>query len=109
MIKGFEDIQKIGKTGFDATVESIGQVNKGFQAIAAEMTGYTKKAFEDGTAHVEKLLGAKSIEQAMELQANFARKSYDDYVAQVTKLSGMYVDLAKDAYKPVEAAVAKTN
>lgn len=107
MIKGFQDYQKIGKTNLDAAMQSMGQVNNGLQAIAVEMTGYTKKAFEEGTAQMEKLLGAKSLEQAVELQTSYVRKAYDDYVAQAAKLNGMYADVAKDAYKPVEAALAK--
>ncbi len=107
MIKGIEDFQKMNKENIEATVRSFGEVNKGFQAIATDWTDYSKKAFEDGTAAFEKLAGAKSVEQAIEIQSTFAKKAYDDYVSQVSKLSEMYVGLAKEAYKPVEAAVAK--
>jgi hypothetical protein len=88
-------------------VRSFGEFNKGFQAIAAEVTDYSKKAFEDGTRAFEQLIGAKSIEQAIEIQSQYAKKAYDAYVAEVSKLGEMYVGLAKDAYKPVEAAFSK--
>lgn len=107
MIKGIEDFQKMNKDNIEASVRSIGEVNKGFQAIATDWTDYSKKAFEDGTAAFEKLASAKSVEQAIEIQSTFAKKAYDDYVSQVSKLSEMYVGLAKEAYKPVEAAVSK--
>lgn len=67
MLKGFEEFQKVGKDGFDAAVKSFGEMNKGFQAIAAEVTDYSKKAFEDGTRAFEQLIGAKSVEQAVEI------------------------------------------
>jgi hypothetical protein len=107
MMKGFEEFQKVGKDGFDATVRSFGEVNKGFQAIAATVTDYSKKAFEDGTRAFEQLIGAKSFEQAFEIQSQYAKKAFDAYVAQLSKLGEMYVGLAKDAYKPVEAAFTK--
>lgn len=107
MIKGFEEFQKVGKDGFDAYVRSFGEMNKGFQAIAAEFTDYSKKAFEDSTKAFEQLAGAKSIEQAIEIQSQFAKKAYDGYMAEMTKIGEMYAGLAKDAYKPVEAAMAK--
>jgi hypothetical protein len=107
MLKGFEEFQKVGKDGFDATVRSFGEVNKGFQAIAAELTDYSKKAFEDGTRAFEQLIGAKTIEQAVEIQSQYAKKAYDNYIAEVSKLGEMYVGLAKDAYKPVEVALSK--
>ena len=81
--------------------------NKGFQAIAAEISAYSKKAFEDGTRAFEQLLGAKSFEQAIEIQSQYAKKAFDTYVAELSKLSEMYVGLTRNAYKPVEQAAAK--
>ena len=107
MIKGFDEFQKVGKDGFDAAVKSFGEMNKGFQAIAAEVTDYSKKAFEEGTRAFEQLIGAKSVEQAVEIQSQYAKKAYDSYVAEVSKLGEMYVGLARDAYKPVEVAFNK--
>ena len=102
-----DEVQKAGKDGFDAAVSSFGEANKGFQAIAAEIAGYSKKSFEDGTRAFEQLIGAKSFEQAWEIQSQYAKKAYDGYVAEMSKLGEMYVGLAKDAYKPVEAAFSK--
>ena len=107
MLKGYEEFQKVGKDGFDTAVRSFGEMNKGFQAIAAEMTDYSKKAFEDSTRAFEQLVGAKSIEQAIEIQSQYAKKAYDTYMAEMSKIGEMYVGLAKDAYKPVEAAMIK--
>ena len=107
MLKGFEEFQKVGKDGFDAAVKSFGEMNKGFQAIAAEVTDYSKKAFEDGTRAFEQLIGAKSVEQAVEIQSTYAKKAYDTYIAEMSKIGEMYAGLARDAYKPVETAFAK--
>lgn len=106
-MNGFEEFQKIGKDNLDAAVKSYGEFNKSFQAIATEVTDYSKKAFEDGTATFEKLIGAKSVEQAVEIQTEYAKKAYEDYVSQASKIGEMYVDLAKEFYKPVEDALAK--
>ncbi|RME98972.1 MAG: phasin family protein [Alphaproteobacteria bacterium] len=107
MMKGFEEFQKLGKDNFDLAVKSFGEVNKGFQAIATEVTDYSKRAFEDGAATFEKLAGAKSIEQAFEIQSDYAKKAYEGYIAEITKLGEMYTDLAKEFYKPVEDVLAK--
>ena len=103
-----EEFQRVGKDGFDASVRALGEVNKGFQAIAATVTDYSKKAFEDGTRAFEQLIGAKSFEQAFEIQSQYANKAFDGYIAQLSKLAEMYVDLTRNAYKPVEQAAAKT-
>lgn len=106
-MKAYEDIQKSGQENFDAAVKSFGEVNKGVQAIAGEVTDYTKKSIEEGTEAFEKLLGVKSVEQAIDVQTSYAKKAYDNYVSQVTKIGEMYADIAKEAYKPVEAAFSK--
>ena len=105
MIKNFEDMQKISQNNMDAAMKAFGEWNKGWQAIAAEMTDYTKRSFEEGTAAFEKLLSARSMEQAMEIQSGYARRAYDGYLHQLSKLGGLYAEWAKEAYKPVEKAL----
>ena len=107
MIKNFEDVQKLGQSNVDSAMRMFGDWNKNWQAIAAEMTDYTKRSFEESTATLEKLMSSKSVEQAVEIQSQYAKKAYDSYVAEVSKLGEMYAGLARDAYKPVEVAFTK--
>ena len=109
MMNGFENIQKIGKENMDLAMKNVGTVSKGFQAIAAEVADYSKKSFEDGTSVVEQLMGAKSIDKAFEIQSDYMKSSYEGFVSEATKLGEMYTGLAKDAFKPIEAAVAKAS
>lgn len=102
-----EEFRRVGKDGFDAAVSSFGEMNKGLQAIAAEVTAYSKKAFEDVTHAFEQLLGAKSFEQVIEIQSQYAKKAYDTYIAELSKLGEMYAGLTRKAYKPLEQAAAK--
>jgi phasin family protein len=102
-----DEFQKVGKEGFDTAVRSFGEMNKGFQAIAAEVTDYTKKAFEDSTRAFEQLVGSKSVEQAIEIQSKYVKKASETHIAQTTKLGEMYASLARDAFKPIQDAAAK--
>lgn len=107
MIKNFEDMQKMSKDSMDATMKSFGTLSKAGQAIATEMADYSKKSFEDSTKVMEKLLGAKSLDKAIEIQTDFAKTAYEGFVAQATKIGELYADLAKETYKPFEAYVVK--
>jgi len=91
------EIQKVDKDGFDATVRSFGEMSNSFQAIATEVADYSKKAFEDCTRAFEQLIGAKSVEQAIEIQSQYAKKAYE-----MPKLGELYVAIARDASKPVK-------
>ena len=108
MIKPFDDFQKMNQGGIESAVKVMGEWNKGWQAIAAEITDYSKRSFEDGTQTMEKLMTAKSIEQAVEIQTTFAKRAYDDYMRQMTKIGGLYSEFAKEAYKPMTSALQQT-
>ena len=103
-----DDVQKLGKDNMDATLKSFGAFSKTSQAIATEFADYSKKSFEDGTKVMEKLLGAKSFDKAIEIQTEYAKTAYEGFVAQATKIGELYADAAKEAYRPFEAAIAKT-
>jgi len=107
MLTNFDEMQKLGKDNVEATLRSFGVASKGLQAIAAEVTNYSKKSFEDGTAAVERLMGAKTLEKAIEVQTDYVKTAYEGFVAQATKIGELYADIAKESYKPFEGYLAK--
>ena len=104
-----EEMHKLGKDGMETMMSSFGAWTKNAQAIAAEITDYSKKSIEESAAAWERLLGAKSLEKAMEIQGAYLKSSYEDFVAEATKLGELYVDFAKEAYKPFEGVLAKAS
>jgi hypothetical protein len=104
MSVNFPDIKAFGKAPFEAFTAVTASSTKGLQAIAAETTDYSKKSFEKSRAHFEKLIGVKKIDEAIQLQSDFAKSAYEDFVAQATKIGEMYSSLAKEAFKPITVA-----
>jgi hypothetical protein len=103
----FDDASKFGKEFMDNGLKSLATFSKGFQAIAVETTEYAKKSFENGSAALEKLVAAKSLEKAIEVQTDYAKSAYEAFVAEATKLSDLYAEMFKDTYKPFEVAAAR--
>jgi hypothetical protein len=117
MLKSFENMQKYGKGNMDATMKVWGQVSKGVQAITAETADYSRKSFDEGSAALLKLIGAKSLENAIAIQTAYAKTAYDGFVAQTTRIGELFVNLAKPfehfvpqapAATPIEHFVAQT-
>jgi hypothetical protein len=106
--KATEDFQKLSKDNYDAVLRSYGELNKGFQAVAARWTDFSKRSFEDATRAFEQLVGAKSVEHAIEIQSQYAKKVYDNWMAEASKIGELYAAAAREAYKPVEQAVKKS-
>jgi hypothetical protein len=107
MFNNFEDVQKLSKDNMDATMKSFGALSKATQTIAAELADYSKKSFEDGSKVMEKLLGVKSLDKAIEIQTDYAKTAYEGFVAQATKIGELYANFAKETYKPFEAYMGK--
>jgi phasin family protein len=96
MMVKVEEIQQYGTS-----------LQSGVQAIATAYGDYTKKSFEDTKSYVEKLSGVKSIDKVLEVQTEFAKSAYETFVAESQKIAGLYTDLAKQTFKPLEGIVAK--
>jgi len=106
MVK-IEDIQQYGKEHLETVVTSATTLQTGFQAIASAYGDYTKKSFEDTKSFVEKLSSVKSLDKAIEVQTEFAKSAYETFVAESQKIAGLYSDLPKQTFKPLEGMVAK--
>jgi hypothetical protein len=107
MFQSFEDTTKAGKEFMDSNLKSFASLSKSLQSLASEAGEYSKKSWESGSATLEKMFSAKSLEKAVEIQTDYAKQAYEGFVAQATKMSEIYAEMAKDAYKPFESAVAK--
>jgi hypothetical protein len=107
MIKNFDDVQRLGKDGVDASLKSFNAASKGAQAIAIEVADYSRKSFEQNTAALEKFLGARTLESAIEAQTEYAKTAYEGFVAQATRIGELYADIAKETYKPFEGYFTK--
>lgn len=101
------DVEKFGRDSITMITALWGGWTKSAQAIAAEVVDYAKKSAENSAAAWEKLVTAKSLEKAMDVQSAYLRSSYEDFAARVSKLGELHVDLAKETSKPFEGALAK--
>ncbi|KAA2235144.1 phasin family protein [Salinarimonas soli] len=103
----FENIQQFGKDNVEATMKAFGTLSASAQTIAVEAADYAKKSFEHSSATLEKLVGAKTLDKAIEIQTDYFKASYEGFVAQATKMGELYTNLAKESFKPIEGLVAK--
>jgi hypothetical protein len=70
--------------------------------MALESADFSRKAFEKNAQAFEKVLGAKSLDKAVEAQQGFAKDAYESYVGQLNKIGDIYLSTAREAYKPIE-------
>jgi hypothetical protein len=102
MFTDFPQMPGLGANPFEAVTTAASSTAKRIQAIAAETTDYSKNSFEKSRAHFEKLSGVRKIDEAIQLQSDFVKSAYEDFVAQATKIGALYSDLAKEAFTPAK-------
>lgn len=101
MIKQTNDLPMMAIYNSEASMRLMSEWTRGWQAIAAELGDYTRRSFDDGAQTMKKLMEARTPDQALSIQVSYAKRAYDDYVQQMTKIGGMYTNIAKDAMKPL--------
>jgi hypothetical protein len=102
-----EDIQNYGKQQYETAVAQATSLQNGLSAIVSAYGDYAKKSYEDTKSFAEKLSGLKSLDKVLEAQSEYAKAAYETFIADSQKIAGLYGDLAKQALKPLEGAVAK--
>ena len=102
-----EQFQSRVKQQSEAIAASAGDLAKHFQAIGTAHADYAKRSFKEGAAFFEKLAGAKSLEEAVEIRTEFTKTVYETYVAESKRIVEMYTELSRNALKSFEQAVGK--
>ena len=79
------------------------------QTFANVYRDYTRKSFQESRFLVEKLMGVRSFDKAMEVQTEFARQAYANFVAESQRICELYSELARQTFRPWEAFSAKVS
>lgn len=72
------------------------------QAIAQAYGEYTQKSWLNGRVMVERLIAMRSFDEAIEIQGEFARQAYTNFLAQSERISALYGEWAQQFFRPFE-------
>jgi hypothetical protein len=97
-------LQEIGQSSLEGSLRLCGEWAKGWQALAVEVGNFQQRSLEESGELLGQLVEAKSIEQILALQSNYAKRTYDGYVEQVARLGTLYADLARTALEAGEGS-----
>ncbi|UPT64422.1 MAG: TIGR01841 family phasin [Hyphomonadaceae bacterium JAD_PAG50586_4] len=84
---------------------SAAAAQKGFETISARTVAFQKEAMEKHVAAAKSLMTSKSVQEFVEKQNDYAKTSFEAYVAELTSVSGLVQGVAKDAIAPINDRV----
>ncbi len=105
MFNSLDDLTRYNKENMDMAMRSLEVISKNMQALAVGAADYSKRSIEQGTVALEKMLGADSMETAMEVQSDYIKTAYESFIAESNRVSELYADVAKEVYRPFETYV----
>jgi phasin family protein len=106
--KTYEDLSKFSKDNIEAYVAAATTMAKGAETISKAWVAFTQETMEAGAQVAKSLLAAKTLREAVDVQTDFAKTTFDKLVSEGTKLSEISVKVANEAAEPINARVNAT-
>jgi phasin protein len=78
----------------------------GFSAIAQAYGEYTRKSWLNGRFLVERLMAMRSFDEAIEIQGEFAKQAYTNFIVQSERVCVLYGEWALGFFRPFEQFAA---
>jgi phasin family protein len=104
-MKTAEQFISFGQGNFEALVKSSQIVATGFQDLGKQIAANTQASLDEVVATTLTLSTVRSVKQALDLQATFARSNFERAVAQTGQLTEASFKLAEQAVEPLAARV----
>jgi phasin family protein len=97
---GFDNLATFNRHNIEAFIRSANAAAKGFEQINSEILTFSRQALEDGVAAAKAVMTSKSLQEAVEVQSDFAKTAFDTYVGQVSKMGDLVSTVTRDAFEP---------
>ncbi|HYC03179.1 MAG TPA: phasin family protein [Azospirillaceae bacterium] len=101
----YDELTAFNKGTVEAVVASSQILAKGFETVSKTWVAFAQSSMEQSVSAAKALMTVKTLREAMDLQAEFARTSFDTLVAETTKVSELSVKVANEAIEPISARV----
>ena len=103
--KGYEDVAAFGKGNVDAFLKSGSVMAKGIQDFNGVWFDLAQGQMKDTIAATKAILGAKSLQEVVEVQTDLVNGNYDKFVNESRKVSDLSAKVTEDAMKPIAGRV----
>jgi phasin family protein len=108
LIRGYEELAQLGHGHFDAVVQANTVLAKGAEEIGRELMDYAQATLEQTAVTAKALLGARTFQDVVLLNSDFAKGSVERFLENSAKLSDLGARLATEAFEPLSARVTLT-
>ncbi|MGJ3230320.1 MAG: phasin family protein [Oceanicaulis sp.] len=105
-INALNEFSAFQKDSVDAMIASATATSKSIEEMNASALAFAKKSMEDGVAAAKTMAGAKSVQELIEIHADYTKSTLDAYLSEVNKTTDLMSALVKDGFKPLNDRMA---
>jgi phasin family protein len=89
------------KQNLEALTASATAAQKGAEALSKQALEYSKTSWEHSVAAAQTIVQARSVQEMIELQTNYAKSAMEVYMSEVSKMTEIMTSSVKDSFKPI--------
>ena len=105
IFKAYDELSQLGQGNLEAVVAANQALAKGAEEISKEIFGIAQASFENAASAAKAFMGAKTLQDVIELNNAVARDALDTFLANSAKLSEMTFKVTSEAAQPLKARV----
>jgi len=105
-MKSIDEMTDMARGNVEAMIASARAASTGIEAIAAHVSEVSRKSFEDASNAAKSLTAAKSPNDLMQLQSDFAKTQFDSAVAEMSKMTEMMMKISGEVMEPMQNRIA---
>ena len=94
-------LNDVSKRNLEAVVTSLTAATRGAETLGAQAMSYGKSSMEQTAEAARALSAARSVQEAVELQTNFARTALETYLTEMNRMSETVAASVKDSLQPL--------
>lgn len=102
VFRGYEDFTALNKQGVEAFMQATNIWAKGCEDLGKAYASFAQGSAERGTEVAKVAMKAKTVQDVIDVQTDFAKQHFDQFVAEGTKISELSVKVATEAMQPVQ-------
>jgi hypothetical protein len=100
-----EDVSQASRKVLESGLASASAMSEKLGVITTEAGEIARDTAQRASDMLEAITSAGTPDEALKLQAEYARTSYRAMVSQAARMTELYAELARDVYRPFEISL----
>ncbi|MDP8916614.1 MAG: TIGR01841 family phasin [Pseudomonadota bacterium] len=94
-------LNDVSKRNLEAMVQSMTAATRGAEQLGSQAMNYGRSSMEQSAEAARALTAAKSVQEAVELQTNYARTALEGYLTELNRMSETVANSVKESLAPI--------